>query len=85
MPAQAGQDVSKPYPEKKEETTMMCALSRLDEGKLAAVKSFEKQLGKTVLAYECHDIKPAELSKDEIAQLAETEKKLGVVLVAVKS
>jgi hypothetical protein len=64
---------------------MMCGLTRLDEGKLATIKSVEKNIGKTILAYECHDIKPAELSKDELAQLTETEKKLGVVLVAVKS
>jgi hypothetical protein len=64
---------------------MMCALSRLDEGKLAAIQTFEKKLGKTILAYECHDIKPAKLSMEEMAQLAETEEKLGVVLVAVQS
>ncbi len=81
----AGFPGTKTHQTLKEETNMMCALSRLDEGKLATIKSVEQKIGKTILAYNCHDIMPAELSKDEMAQLAETEKKLGVVLVAVKS
>ncbi len=64
---------------------MMCGLSRLDESKLAAIRTVEQKIGKAILAYDCHDIKPADLNSDEMKQLAETEKKLGVVLVAVKS
>lgn len=64
---------------------MVCSLSKLDEGKINAIKSAEQKIGKTILAFNCHDIAPAELSNDQIAQLNEVEKKLGVVLVAVKS
>jgi hypothetical protein len=63
---------------------MLCGLSRLDESKLEAIRSIEQKLGKTLLAYTCHDIDPEELGDDQIAQLTEAEKDLGVVLVAVK-
>lgn len=64
---------------------MMCGLSRLDEGKLQAIQSMEQKLGKTLLAYTCHNIAPADLTGDELSQIAEMEKNLGVVLVAVKA
>lgn len=64
---------------------MLCNLSSLDKGKIETIKSVEKKLGKTLLAYSCHSFTPADLSSNELAQISETEKKLGVVLVAVKS
>lgn len=64
---------------------MLCNLSRLDASKIETIKSVEQRLGKTLLAYNCYDVSPADLTKEEINQIAETERKLGVVLVAVKS
>lgn len=64
---------------------MVCNLSRLDEAKIAAIRTMEKKIGKTLLAFSCHDISPADLSAEEINQIHEMEKKLGLVLVAVKA
>ncbi len=63
---------------------MLCSLSKLDEGKINAIESAEKKIGKTLLAFSCHDTAPAKLTQEEIAVIGETEKKLGVLLVAVK-
>ncbi len=63
---------------------MLCSLSRLDKEKIKSIESAEKQIGKTLLAFSCHDTAPAHLTPEEIAIIGETEKKLGVVLVAVK-
>lgn len=64
---------------------MLCSLSKLDNAKLDSIKSAEKKLGKTLLAYTCHDVAPAMLTEKELDIIKETEKKLGIVLVAVKS
>jgi hypothetical protein len=61
---------------------MMCSLSRLDQGKLNEIKAFEKQLGKAILAWSCGDVKPADLSADQLAELETLQKRLGLVLVA---
>jgi hypothetical protein len=63
---------------------MLCSLSRLDNEKIKSIESVEKQIGKTILAFSCHDTAPAQLTPEEIALIGETEKKLGVALVAVK-
>ena len=64
---------------------MLCNFSKLDEAKLQEIRTVEQKMGKTLLAYSCYNVSPANLSKDEIGQLTEAEKKLGVVLVAVKT
>ena len=64
---------------------MLCNLSKLDEAKLQEVRTVEQKVGKTLLAYSCYNLSPADLSIDEITQLTEAEKKLGIVLVAVKA
>jgi len=64
---------------------MLCNLSRLDDAKLQEIKNVEQKVGKTLLAYSCYNVAPADLSSDEMSLLTEAEKKLGVVLVAVKS
>lgn len=60
---------------------MLCSLST----KLGAIKTLEKELGKTLLAFSCYPLKPAEISKDQLAKVQEVEKKLGISLVAVSS
>lgn len=63
---------------------MLCTFASLDGAKLEAVQSLEKKLGKTILAFSCKDISIVSLQEDEISQIKEAEKKLGLALVAVK-
>ena len=64
---------------------MICSLSKLDAPKIERIKSAEKDLGKTILAFTCHDIAPAQLSPAELAKIQAVEKEIGLTLVAVKS
>jgi hypothetical protein len=65
---------------------MLCSLStKLDETGLGAITALEKQLGKTLLAFSCHPLEPAEISKEQLAKIQEVESKLGISLVAVNS
>lgn len=64
---------------------MLCNVTRLDDAKVQQIKAVEQKVGKTLLAYSCYNVSPADLSKDELAQISEAEQNLGVVLVAVKS
>ena len=63
---------------------MLCSLSQLDISRLDEVKAAEKKTGKMLLAYSCYETGPEELSAGELTELRELEKKLGVLLVAVK-
>ncbi len=63
---------------------MLCTLATIDNEKIAAIRSLEKKLGKTIIAFSCRDLSSSPLKDDEIAQIQETEKKLGLALVAVK-
>lgn len=64
---------------------MLCNVTRLDDAKVSQIKAVEQEVGKTLLAYSCYNVAPADLNKDELLQISEAEKKLGMVLVAVKS
>ena len=65
---------------------MLCSIAtKVDGSTLQSINDLEKGLGKTLLAYSCHDLKPSELSADELSKVQEVEKKLGVSLVAVES
>ncbi len=64
---------------------MICNLSRLDEAKIDAVRAVESKIGKTLLAFSCRDISPADLTAEELNQIREMENKLGLVLIAVKA
>jgi hypothetical protein len=66
-------------------SAMMCSLSALDQNKINAIKEMEQKIGKTVLAFSCREIEPAELTREELALIADTEKQLGLLLIAVKS
>jgi len=63
---------------------MLCSLASLDKEKVEAIQALEKKMGKTVLAFSCRDLKADILKDDEIAQIKEAEKRLGLSLVAVK-
>lgn len=63
---------------------MLCSLSKIESTSLEAIQSLENDLGKTLLAFSCHDLNPAEIKDEELKRINELEKKLGIVLVAVK-
>ena len=64
---------------------MLCSLStKIKPETLQAIQSLEQELGKTLLAFSCHDLKPAHLKDEELAKIKEVENKLGLSLVAVR-
>lgn len=63
---------------------MICSLSALDENKLRAIQVLEQKLGKPLLAFTCYAGEAAELKAEELSQLQQLEKDLGLVLVAYK-
>jgi hypothetical protein len=66
------------------EVDMLYSLSHLDKGKLAEVAGLEKKLGKELLAFSAYRADPDELNAEELRQIREEEKRLGLCLVAVK-
>ncbi len=63
---------------------MLCSLSsKLSSQEMEAIKSLEQELGKTLLSFTCHEIKPTSLNEDQIDRIQSLEKKIGVSLVAV--
>ncbi len=63
---------------------MLCSLSgKLDENSLKSIQNLEKEIGKTLLAFNCHDIKPSTLSENELSKIQKLENHLSISLVAV--
>ncbi len=60
------------------------SLAGLGREQLQQVKSLEKQLGRTILAFQGHDAKPAELSAAQLETLKQAEGRLGLTLIAVE-
>ncbi len=63
---------------------MICSFSNLEQAQLDTVQKLEKELGKTMLAFSCNDVKPADLKGDELSKLQTAEKENGLVLIAVE-
>jgi hypothetical protein len=65
---------------------MLCSLStKLGDADLKAINSLESELGTPLLAFSCRaDLKPADLSADQLARIKALENRLGLSLVAVK-
>ena len=63
---------------------MLCSYSKTESLDLEAIQGLEKDIGKTLLAFSCRDIKPAELKDKDLNKINNLEKKLGIVLVAVE-
>ena len=63
---------------------MLCSFSALDDAKLEAIQSLEKDLGTVLLSFSCQDIAPAVIDDEALSKISELEKKLDVVLVAVR-
>jgi len=65
---------------------MLSSLStKLDEKTITTIKNLEKDLGKTLLAFSCHSLNPAEVSREQLAKIQKVEKELGVSLVAINN
>ena len=65
---------------------MLCSIARkVDDSTLQAITDLEKELNKTLLAFQCHDLKPSALNDGELDKLKALESKLGVSLVAVEA
>ena len=62
---------------------MICNLSSLKENDLNDIVTLEKDLGKTLLAFSCHDAKIAHISEDELKRIKTLEEKMGISLVAL--
>ncbi|MDA8172615.1 MAG: hypothetical protein M0Z48_12395 [Nitrospiraceae bacterium] len=63
---------------------MLCCYAGLDKEKLDELQKLEKKLGKTLLAFQCHDTKMEKLNQTEMSEIQELEKRLGFQLVAVQ-
>ena len=64
---------------------VLCSFSKTGEGVLDEIQALEKELGVTLLAVACPELKSAEgLSEDKVNKIKELEKKLGVVLLAMQ-
>lgn len=65
---------------------MICSLaSNVKDSDLKAISDLEKDLGKTLLAFSCHNLNPSSLDAGELKKIQEVEKALGVSLVAVEA
>ncbi len=64
---------------------MLCSLAtKLDEKSLIAIRDLEQELDKTLLAFSCYPLNPAEITKDQLAKIQKVESNLGISLVAIK-
>jgi len=57
---------------------MFCGYSqKLSQNDLGLLTNLEKELGKTILALSCTEVKPSEMSRDQLAKLSDVEKNSG--------
>jgi hypothetical protein len=63
---------------------MIFSLSSLDDKKLKPIQDLEQKLGKPLLAFTSYPADSAELKAEELSQVQQLEKDLGVILVACK-
>ena len=55
----------------------------MNDATLQTISDLENGLGKTLLAFKCHDLKPSSLTDDELIKIQEAEKEIGISLIAV--
>lgn len=63
---------------------MLWSYSKIDDAKVKAIEKLEKKLNVTLLAFSGQDIKNAELTSQDLAEIKKIEDDLGLSLVAVK-
>ncbi|GBC63291.1 hypothetical protein DENIS_4285 [Desulfonema ishimotonii] len=64
---------------------MLCSIAKLGDEKVESIRKLEEGLGKSLLAFSCHDLQPVQLSDDELAKIQKLEGELGLSLVAVSA
>ncbi|RJQ81890.1 MAG: hypothetical protein C4519_08400 [Desulfobacteraceae bacterium] len=65
---------------------MLCSIAtNINESTLQTIKDLEKELGKSLLAFKCHEVKPSMVNGKELDKIKEVEKSLGISLVAVEA
>jgi hypothetical protein len=64
---------------------MMCNLSALKSEELLRINELEKELGTPLLAFSCRELKPGEVSQDQLEKIKALETQLGMSLVAVRA
>lgn len=62
---------------------MICSYVKVNEKDIKTLQEVEKEVGQTLLAIDCHDFKPAQLTSEQLERVQALEKELGVVVVAV--
>lgn len=63
---------------------MLCSLAtEMTADTIKAITDLEKELGKTLLAFQCHNLKPSKLNASELQKIRDTENRLGISIVAV--
>ena len=62
---------------------MICSYAVVDGDKLKALQNLEKDLGQTLVAVSCHEMKPAQLTAGQLKSIKDLEEDLGVVVIAV--
>ncbi len=63
---------------------MLCSLdTQMTPETHKQISALEQDLGRTLLAFRCHNLKPSELSDSELQKIREVESSLGLSLVAV--
>lgn len=63
---------------------MLCSIAtKLGETELGEIKALEQDIGRTVLAFSCHQVGPAPLDESQLEKIRQLEERLGVSLVAV--
>ncbi len=63
---------------------MLCSLdTQMTPETHKQISALEQDLGRTLLAFRCHNLKPSELSERELQKIREVESSLGLSLVAV--
>jgi len=64
---------------------MLCSLStKLGPEDIKAINALEKELATPLLAFSCHDVKPADVNAEQLSKIQALEKRLGMSLVAVR-
>jgi hypothetical protein len=64
---------------------MLCSFTtKLGPEVLQAITDLERDLGLPLLAFSCHDLKPAEVKAEQLTKIQALENRFGLSLVAVK-
>ena len=62
---------------------MICSYPSIDEKKLKNLQQLENETGCTLLALSCQDMKPAQLTSEQLERIKSLEEELGIVVLAL--